>query len=97
MNNKNVCRMFVKGANEGKGSNLTIIDNKLYSYSTCICERVVNKRGYYNFIYNETKYSVSTSRHQYYLRDALSGENVIKVSGVEMYASSLQSYVGKDK
>ena len=48
--------MFVNGANEGNGSNMRIFNNRLYSYNTCICERFVNERGYYNFIMNETKY-----------------------------------------
>ena len=50
MKNSEVCKMFVNGANEGNGSNMRIFNNRLYSYNTCICERFVNERGYYNFI-----------------------------------------------
>ena len=95
MKNSVVCEKFVNGANEGKGSNLRILDNRLYSYNTCICERFVNERGYYNFIMNETKYSVSTSRHQYYLRYALRNENVIPANNVPKRANSLRRYVKK--
>lgn len=95
MKNSEVCKMFVNGANEGNGSNMRIFNNRLYSYNTCICERFVNERGYYNFIMNETKYSVSTSRHQYYLRYALRNENVILANNVPMCADSLHRYVKK--
>lgn len=93
MTNKNLCYEFVKGAANGRGSNMHIYDNKLYSYSTCICERIVNERGYYNFIYNATKYSSTTSRQQYYLRNALIGENVTEVKSVPMYTRELKNLV----
>lgn len=93
MTNKELCKVFVSGAKEGNGSNMHIYNNKLYSYSTVICERVPNERGYFSFIYNETKYSTTTSRHQFYLRNALSGENVTKVNNVKMYEQSLRKYV----
>ena len=97
MKNSEVYKMFVNGANEGNGSNMRIFNNRLYSYNTCICERFVNERGYYNFILNETKYSVSTSRHQYYLRYALRNENVIPANNVPMCADSLHRYVKKNE
>lgn len=50
MTNKNLCLDFVKGANEGNGSNMRIFNNRLYSYNTCICERFGNERKNYNFI-----------------------------------------------
>lgn len=93
MTNKNLCLDFVKGAKGGKANSMTIRDNKLYSYSTCICERIVNERGYYNFIYNATKYSTTTSRHQYYLRYTLYGENVTEVKSVPMYTRELKNLV----
>ena len=95
MTNKNLCLDFVKGANEGNGSNMRIFNNRLYSYNTCICERFGNERKNYNFIMNETKYSVSTSRHQYYLRYALRNENVIPANSVPRGAESLSRYVKK--
>ena len=96
MKNSEVCKVFVNGANEGNGSNLRIINNRLYSYNTCICERFVNGCGHYNFIMNETKYSVTTSRHQYYLRYALRYENVIPANNVPRGAESLSRYAKKD-
>lgn len=95
MNNKDLCKEFVKGAKDGKGSNMRIHDNKLYSYSTCICERIVNERGYYSFIHNKTKYSSSTSRQQHYLISALCGENVIEVDNIDLNTTSLIKYANK--
>lgn len=93
MTNKELCRRFVSGAASGSGSNMHIYENKLFSYSTCICERISNERGYFNFIYNETKYTPTTSRQQFYLRNALAGENVTNVNNVKMYERSLRKYV----
>ena len=93
MKNSEVCKVFVNGANEGNGSNMRISNNRLYSYNTCICERFVNGRGQYNFIMNKTKYSVSTARHQYYLRYALRNENVVPANNVPKGANSLYIYV----
>ena len=95
MKNSVLCERFVNGANEGNGSNMRINNNRLYSYNTCICERFVNERGYYNFIMNETKYSISTSRHQSYVRYALRNENVIPANNVPKRANSLHRYVKK--
>lgn len=95
MKNSEVCKMFVNGANKGKGNNMRIFNNCLYSYNTCICERFVNEHGHYNFIMNETKYSVSTNRHQYYLRYALRNENVVEANSVPKGAESLSRYVKK--
>lgn len=97
MKNQDVCREFVNGAKDLHTTNVRICNNKLYSYNTCICERVVNERGYYNFIQNVTKYSVSTSRHQYYLRYWLDGKNVINVDNVSYGAQELRRYVKKGK
>lgn len=85
MTNKNLCLVFVKGAKEGNGSNMRIFNNRLYSYNTCICERFVN----------ETKYSVTTSRHQHYLRYALRNENVVEANSVPRGTESLSRYVKK--
>lgn len=61
MKNKDVCKNFIEGKN-AKGSNLESIDGKLYSYNTCIAEKIEE-----GIIINETKYSTSTSTHQGYL------------------------------
>lgn len=95
MKTKDLCKKFVNGAKKGKLSNMYISDNKLFSYDTCICERVVNERGYYNFIFNKTKYSISTSKQQTYLISALYGENVIEVDNIDLNTTSLIKYANK--
>ena len=65
MKNKEVCKEFIYHK-VASGSNLVSTGDKLFSYNTCIAQ-------WYpvGIIYNETKYSPTTSRHQSYLRQAL--------------------------
>lgn len=65
MRNVDVCEEFARG-NEANGSNLSTDGERLWSYGTVIAQRV---RG--RVIMNLTKYSVTTSRHQNYMRRAL--------------------------
>ena len=94
MTNFGVCKAFVNGNNGGVYSlNMSISHDgkRLYSYSTCIAERVSDDE----IIVNTTKYSSSTSRHQYYLRDAMRGvikETFTKVT-VPRNAQHLCQYV----
>lgn len=67
MKNKEVCEAFLN-RESAIGSNLYSDGHKLFSYSTCIAEW----EDYYNRLYvNSTKYSVTTSKHQSYLRRVL--------------------------
>lgn len=71
--------MFVNGINHGKkGNSMHISDDgrQLYSYGTCIAQRLQNGQ----FIVNASKYSVTTSRHQFHLRNALRGAQYIETS-----------------
>lgn len=71
--------MFVNGVNHGEKGNSMHISNdgtKLYSYGTCIAQKLQNGQ----FIVNASKYSVTTSRHQYHLRNALRGTQYIETS-----------------
>lgn len=65
MKNKEVCKEFIR-RRAACGSNLVSTGDKLFSYNTCIAQWYSNI-----IIYNETKYSPTTSRHQSYLRNAL--------------------------
>lgn len=62
MKNKDVVRRFID-KEFASGSNLYSSGNKLFSYNTCIAQ-------WWNdmIIINDTRYSSSTSRHQYYLK-----------------------------
>lgn len=65
MKNKEVCKEFIH-RRIASGSNLISTGDKLFSYNTCIAQW--HPHG---IIYNETKYSPTTSRHQSYLRNAI--------------------------
>ena len=65
MKNKEVYKEFIN-RRAACGSNLVSTGDKLFSYNTCIAQW--HPHG---VIYNETKYSPTTSRHQSYLRNAI--------------------------
>ena len=66
MRNNDLCKAFVKGATEGKGSNMEIVGREIFSYATVIGRFEAN--GVLSL--NPRKYSVITSKHQTYLRRA---------------------------
>lgn len=71
MTNYDVCVAFVNGSNNGCHSlNMRVNHDgsRLFSYGTCIAEKLSNG----SIIVNETKYSVTTSKHQSHLRCAIS-------------------------
>lgn len=80
MKNSVLCEMFVNGAENGKGNSMKIEGNRLYSYNACICKRYDNGNGSYSFVMDVSKYSVTTSRHQYYLMYALRNKEVEEVN-----------------
>lgn len=63
MKNKEVIKAFINNrpANSSTG-NLSSTCGRLFSYTTCIAEFIDNV-----LLINRTKYSVTTSRHQYML------------------------------
>lgn len=66
MKNKEVIKKFIFFKENNRGSNLYAIDNKLYSYNTAIAQYVNDI-----FIFNNTKYSRSTTRWQNVIKDFL--------------------------
>lgn len=67
MRNKDLCKAFVEGAIEGKGSNMRIRGNEIFSYAEVIGRREIDG----TFSLSPIKYSLTTSKHQYYLRSAV--------------------------
>lgn len=63
MKNEDVIKSFLK-RRECNNTTLHSTGNRLYSYSTCIAEFDLLDRLWYN----ATKYSRTTSKHQYLLR-----------------------------
>lgn len=91
MKNKEVCEAFLN-RESAMGSNLYSDGHKLFSYSTCIAEW----EGYDNKLYvNSTKYSVTTSIHQSYLRNSLSriwNIEVKYVTNIPKGATSIKTF-----
>ena len=77
MRNQEVISKFVNFAESAATANVRSIGNKLFNYETCIAQRHEGK-----IIVNATRYSVTTSKIQNYLRRELSGYDVIEVTSV---------------
>ena len=63
MTNQQVGEKFLKGE-KGKSLNMTSTGDKLFSYNTIVAQWVDDK-----IVLNSTKYSATTSRHVYYVKD----------------------------
>lgn len=66
MSNKDLCKAFIEGATEGKGSNMEIVGREIFSYAAVIGR--FEASGVLSL--NPRKYSRTTSKHQGYLRRA---------------------------
>ena len=90
MRNSEVVEAFLKrrvAANNG--GSLSSTGTKLFSYATCIAEW---NNG--SLIINLTRYSVTSSKHLYYLKRSYQG-NHHTVLGVPIGESSLSKYQTK--
>jgi len=76
MKNSELAERFANGATKGRGNNMFIKDRAIFSYGEhyCIAFRVNNN----TYLFNTDKYSVTTSKHQSYVRSALMGETIIE-------------------
>ena len=81
---------FIDGHREQKSCNhLYIEGDKLYNYSTVLLEEVGD-----SFVFNETKYSVTTSKLQTYIRRCLEN-NRSKYVSVNNILINTQSLIGR--
>lgn len=88
MTNKEVCNAFVNKTN-GQSGSMRTDGVKIYSYNTCIGEWVDGK-----IIINASKYSVTTSKQQNYLRGAASYKGYVETTEyVPRNSGSLKSYL----
>lgn len=89
--NIDVIQAFIDGASRPKTNNLRIEGNKLVNYGTVIAERY--DEGDFDFIVNATKYSMSTTRIQNALINAIEDNGLVEytkvVIGIKMGADSL--------
>lgn len=77
MKNKDVIELFLQ-KKKANGSNLYSDGNKLINYSTTLAQWHDN----YHLIVNNTRYSVSTSKNQIWLKGAITPERGIVVENV---------------
>ena len=77
MKNKDVIKLFLQ-KEKASGSNLYSDGNKLVNYSTTLAQWHDN----YHLIVNNTRYSVSTSKNQNWLRRAITSERGIVIKDV---------------
>lgn len=67
MRNQDLIESFVRNRHfNGRTGSMTAIDGKLFSYNTCIAQHTKDGR----LVINNTRYSVTTSKQQGYLRCA---------------------------
>ena len=88
MRNKEVISKFVNFAESAATANVCSNGDKLFNYGICIAQRHEGK-----IIVNVTRYSVTTSKIQGYLRAELSNKVVIKVTSVPMGTRNLVPYI----
>ena len=90
MTNQEVIGKFVNFAELAYTANVLSTGDKLFSYSTCIAQRHGSK-----IIVNVTRYTVTTSKMQKYLRCVLSNRDVIEVTNVPKETCNLVPYINK--
>ena len=59
---------------ESKNASMYSTGNKLFSYNTCIAQHSKENEGKQTIIINKTKYSQTTSKHLYILRNVINKE-----------------------
>lgn len=59
---------------ESNNANMRSIGNKLFSYNTCIAQHSEESEGKQIIIINKTKYSQTTTKHLYILRNTINKE-----------------------
>ena len=75
MNNTQICEKFAQGHTNGKGSNIFIEGDTIYSYGRHFA--MAKRHGYNTYLFTNRGYSNSTAKHLSHLRGALSGANLI--------------------
>lgn len=88
MRNQEVISKFVNFAESAATTNVRSTGDKLFNYYTCIAQRHEGK-----IILNVTRYSVTTSKMQGYVRRELSGYDVTEVTGVPRGTCNLVPYI----
>lgn len=83
---------FHPSLRDGDTKSVHVLGDRLFSYSTCICQRGPSW-GSDTYIYNATKYSVTTSKMQTYILQNLIGNYVYIVRDIPAGCLDLSNYV----
>lgn len=79
MKNKEVAEMFAQGKRKCETKHLFIEGNTIYSYGKHFPIAIRLWDGYaFKYIWNSDKYSVTTSRHQSLVLNAIGNNNILK-------------------
>lgn len=81
MKNSEVAEAFANGETEAFGSHVFIGGNVIYSWGLHFPMAIRLDDG---FLINKSKYSPSTSKHQYYVRQALAGRTIVMVNTLKL-------------
>lgn len=92
--NKDIINAFINGKAYAHNTNLRVgcMGDRLINYSTTLAQHCGKK-----IIFNETKYSVSTSKIQSWLRYAIKDFDLIVVDNVPMGTQDLQPFAVKKR
>ena len=88
MRNQEVISKFVNFAESAATANVRSTGDKLFNYYTCIAQRHEGK-----YLLNVTRYSITTSKIQCYVRRELSDHDVIEVTSVPRGTRNLVPYI----
>jgi hypothetical protein len=78
MKNKDIAEMFASGKHQGKVDNLFIDGNAIYSYGDHFPIAIRIWVGdEIKYLWNSDKYSRTTSRHQFFVLNAIGGKDKI--------------------
>ena len=88
MTNQEVISKFVNFAESAATANVRSTGDKLFNYYTCIAQRHEGK-----YLLNVTRYSITTSKIQCYVRRELSDHDVIEVTSVPRGTRNLVPYI----
>lgn len=94
MKNETIILKFINGEVKGRTKNLFIEGEVLYSYGYHfpLCLRLNDLNGGYKFIVNKSKYSMTTSRHQGYLRRNLKETDILETITLSEITKIIKEY-----
>lgn len=89
MTNAEVMNEFVNGScDKCSGGSVSLDGNCLYSFNTCIAQRMDNGM----FLLNNVKYTITTTRHESMVKKLIPSDKIIMVDNAPSGAKDLISF-----